>query len=163
MIGGPSILPYQRENYWENLNFAERKYLSSTGSDQYRRGLYTHWQRTFIHPMFAAFDAPSREECAVDRFQSNSPQQALTLLNDQTFVEAAEAFAARLEREIPSGSDADKINRAYILALSRPPSEKETENLTAFLEKLRNEDKNVDAMKQLCRVILNLHETINRY
>ena len=163
MIGGPSILPYQRENYWENLNFPERKYLSSTGSDQYRRGLYTHWQRTFIHPMFAAFDAPSREECAVDRFQSNSPQQALTLLNDQTFVEAAEAFAARLEREIPSGSDADKINRAYILALSRPPSEKETENLTAFLEKLRNEDKNVDAMKQLCRVILNLHETINRY
>ena len=162
-IGGPSILPYQRKNYWENLNFPERKYLSSTGPDQYRRGLYTHWQRTFIHPMFAAFDAPSREECAVDRFQSNSPQQALTLLNDPTFVEAAKAFAARLEREIPGGSDADKISRAYILALSRPPSEKETENLTAFLEKLRKEDTNVDAMNQLCRVILNLHETINRY
>ena len=162
-IGGPSILPYQRKNYWENLNFPERKYLSSTGPDQYRRGLYTHWQRTFIHPMFAAFDAPSREECAVDRFQSNSPQQALTLLNDPTFVEAAKAFAARLEREIPGGSDADKISRAYILALSRPPSEKETENLTAFLEKLRKEDTSVDAMNQLCRVILNLHETINRY
>lgn len=163
MIGGPSILPYQRENYWENLNFPERKYISSTGTDQYRRGLYTHWQRTFIHPMFAAFDAPSREECAVDRFQSNSPQQALTLLNDPTFVEAAKAFAARLEKEIPGGSDADKIARAYILALSRPPSEKETDNLTSFLEKLRKEESEADAMEQLCRVILNLHETINRY
>ncbi|MFN9511474.1 MAG: DUF1553 domain-containing protein, partial [Akkermansiaceae bacterium] len=91
-IGGPSILPYQDMDYWENLNFPERKYISSTGSDQYRRGLYVHWQRTFIHPMMAAFDAPSREECAVDRFQSNSPQQALALLNDSSFVEAAKAL-----------------------------------------------------------------------
>ncbi len=163
MIGGSSILPYQRENYWENLNFPERKYISSTGTDQYRRGLYTHWQRTFIHPMFAAFDAPSREECAVDRFQSNSPQQALTLLNDPTFVEAAKAFAARLEKEIPGGSDADKIARAYLLALSRPPSEKETENLTAFLEQLRKETPEANPTEQLARVILNLHETITRF
>ncbi|MFN4807306.1 MAG: DUF1553 domain-containing protein, partial [Akkermansiaceae bacterium] len=91
-IGGPSILPYQAEDYWANLNFPERKYISSVGSDQYRRGLYVHWQRTFIHPMMAAFDAPSREECAVDRFQSNSPQQALALLNDSSFVEAAKAL-----------------------------------------------------------------------
>ena len=160
MIGGPSILPYQRENYWENLNFPERKYISSKGSDQYRRGLYTHWQRTFIHPMFAAFDAPSREECAVDRYQSNSPQQALTLLNDPTFVEAAKAFAARLESE---PTDADKINRAYLLALSREASAKETENLTAFLAKLRKETPDANAMEQLARVILNLHETITRY
>jgi Protein of unknown function (DUF1553)/Protein of unknown function (DUF1549)/Planctomycete cytochrome C len=162
-IGGPSILPYQRENYWENLNFPERKYISSTGTDQYRRGLYTHWQRTFIHPMFAAFDAPSREECSADRFLSNSPQQALVLLNDPTFVEASKALAARLEKEIPGGSDADKIKRAYLLALSREATEKELGNLTAFLTKLRKEDTTVDPIEQLCRVILNLHETITRY
>jgi len=161
--GGPSILPYQAEDYWENLNFPERKYISSTGSDQYRRGLYVHWQRTFIHPMMAAFDAPSREECAVDRFQSNSPQQALALLNDPSFVEASKALATRLNTELPDSSDAEKIKRAYLLALSREPSSQETTNLAAFLEKLRKEDPKVDAMQQLCRVILNLHETITRF
>ncbi|MES2982872.1 MAG: PSD1 and planctomycete cytochrome C domain-containing protein [Verrucomicrobiota bacterium] len=161
--GGPSILPYQPEDYWANLNFPQRQYTASIGSDQYRRGLYIHWQRTFIHPMLAAFDAPSREECAIDRFQSNSPQQALTLLNDPTFVEAAKGLAARLETELPNSSDAEKINRAYLLALSREPTPQERDNLIAFLEKLRKEDPKTDATGQLCRVILNLHETITRF
>jgi hypothetical protein len=159
-VGGPSIRPYQAEDFWANLNFPERKYLSSKGSDQHRRGLYVHWQRTFIHPMMAAFDAPSREECAVDRFQSNSPQQALALLNDSTFVEAAKALAARLE---PEATDADKINRAYLLALSREPTAAERENLIAFLKKLRKETPEANPTEQLCRVILNLHETITRF
>jgi hypothetical protein len=159
-IGGPSILPYQAQDFWANLNFPERKYLSSKGTDQYRRGVYVHWQRTFIHPMMAAFDAPSREECAVDRFQSNSPQQALALLNDPTFVEAAKALAARLESE---ATDADKINRAYLLALSREPTAGERENLLAFLEKLRKELPDANPTEQLSRVILNLHETITRF
>jgi hypothetical protein len=161
--GGPSILPYQSEDFWANLNFPERKYLSSKGTDQYRRGVYVHWQRTFIHPMLAAFDAPSREECAVDRFQSNSPQQALALLNDPTFVEAAKALSLRLNTEVRGGSDAEKIERGYLLALARKPSAEETSNLIAFLEKLRKEDPKTDAMEQLCRVILNLHETITRF
>ena len=159
-IGGPSIRPYQAEDFWANLNFPERKYLSSKGTDQYRRGLYVHWQRTFIHPMMAAFDAPSREECAVDRFQSNSPQQALALLNDPTFVEAAKALAARLDSE---PTDADRINRAYLLALSREPTAAERENLIAFLEKLRKELPDANPTEQLSRVILNLHETITRF
>ena len=159
-VGGPSIRPYQAEDFWANLNFPERKYLSSKGTDQHRRGLYVHWQRTFIHPMMAAFDAPSREECAVDRFQSNSPQQALALLNDSTFVESAKALAARLESE---PTNADKINRAYLLALSREPTAGERENLLAFLEKLRKETPNANPTEQLCRVILNLHETITRF
>lgn len=163
IIGGPSAQPYQPADYWVNLNFPERKYQASGGTDQYRRGLYTHWQRTFMHPMLAAFDAPSREECSADRFESNSPQQALTLLNDPTFVEAAKALAARVEKEIPEASDAEKIDSIYLLALSRPASEDEKSNLTAFLEKLRKEDKQVDPMEQLCRVVLNLHETITRY
>jgi hypothetical protein len=162
-IGGPSMQPYQPEGYWANLNFPERTYQASTGTDQYRRGLYTHWQRTFIHPMLAAFDAPSREECSADRFQSNSPQQALVLLNDPTFVEAAKALATRLEKEVPNGSDAEKIKHAYLLAISREPNAKELGNLEAFLVKLRKEDPDIDAMQQLCRVILNLHETITRF
>ncbi len=159
VIGGPSIQPYQPADYWVNLNFPERRYTASTGTDQYRRGLYTHWQRTFMHPMLAAFDAPSREECSADRFESNSPQQALTLLNDPTFVEAAKALAAR----VPDGTDVEKIDRIYHLALSRPATDDEETNLTAFLEKLRKEDKEVNPMEQLCRVVLNLHETITRY
>ena len=95
-------MPYQPKGYWVNLNFPERVYKASTGTDQNRRGVYTHRQRTFMHPMLAAFDAPSREVCTVDRFESNSPQQALALLNDPTFVEAAKAMAARLPKE-PTG------------------------------------------------------------
>jgi len=162
-IGGPSMQPYQPEGYWANLNFPERKYRASAGTDQYRRGLYTHWQRTFIHPMLAAFDAPSREECSADRFQSNSPQQALALLNDPTFVEAAKGLAARLEAEKPGATDAEKIKHAYLLAIAREPTAKELENLQSFLVKLRKENPDVDAMDQLCRVILNLHETITRF
>jgi hypothetical protein len=84
-------------------------------------------------------------------------------LNDSSFVEAAKALATRLNTELPNSSDADKIKRAYLLALSREPSAQETSNLIAFLEKLRKEDPKVDAMQQLCRVILNLHETITRF
>ena len=162
-VGGPSMQPYQPEGYWANLNFPERTYQASDGTDQHRRGLYTHWQRTFIHPMLAAFDAPSREECAADRSQSNSPQQALALLNDPTFVEAAKAFAKRLEKENPEGSDAEKITQAYLLAVSREPSDEELRNLEAFLTKLREENPEVDPFEQLCRVVLNLHETITRF
>jgi hypothetical protein len=182
-IGGPSVKPYQPAGYWVNLNFPERDYHASTGSEQYRRGLYMHWQRTFMHPMLAGFDAPSREECTADRFQSNSPQQALTLLNDPSFVEAARGFALRLQ----SGTDESRIREALKIALSRDPKPGELESLAKFL-KTQRENYNTkpdDAMAflkiglsnpgtgqdpvelaawtQLCRVILNLHETITRY
>lgn len=88
-IGGPSTKPYQPDGYWENLNFPMRTYVHDEGDSQYRRGLYTWWQRTFLHPSMVAFDAPSREECCAERNRSNIPQQALVLLNDPTYVEAA--------------------------------------------------------------------------
>ena len=72
-IGGPSVKPYQPDGYWENLNFPVRTYDASTGPDQYRRGLYTWWQRSFTHPSMLAFDAPTREECAAERNRSNIP------------------------------------------------------------------------------------------
>src|SRR5579872_3346439 len=95
-IGGASVKPYQPEGYWENLNFPTRNYVADQNDGQYRRGLYTWWQRSFLHPSMVAFDAPSREECCADRNRSNIPQQALVLLNDPTYVETARVFAARI-------------------------------------------------------------------
>jgi hypothetical protein len=187
IIGGPSAKPYQPAGYFANLNFPERDYHASSGDDQYRRGLYMHWQRTFMHPMLAGFDAPSREECTADRFQSNSPQQALTLLNDPSFVEAARGFALRVLREKSGAGDDDRIRHALQLALSRSPKPGEVEGLMSFLAKQRESYKNspadavaflktgfsdpgtgqdpteLAAWTLLCRVILNLHETITRY
>lgn len=103
-IGGPSVKPYQPAGYWENLNFPVREWENDRGESQYRRGLYTWWQRTFLHPSLLAFDAPTREECAAERTRSNIPQQALVLLNDPSYVEAARMFAARILREGPAPS-----------------------------------------------------------
>ena len=97
-IGGPSVKPYQPAGYWQYLNFPKREWENDKGENQYRRGLYTYWQRTFLHPSLAAFDAPSREECTVDRPRSNTPQQALVLLNDPTYVEAARAATSNTSR-----------------------------------------------------------------
>ena len=98
-IGGPSVKPYQPHGYWAYLNFPPREWDDSVGEDQYRRGLYTWWQRAFPQPSLLAFDAPSREECVAERVRSNVPQQALVLLNDPTYVEAARVFAERILRE----------------------------------------------------------------
>ncbi len=184
-IGGPPSKPYQPANYYANIQFPDRNYIADTDERQYRRGLYMHWQRTFLHPMLANFDAPSREDCIAARTSANSPQQALTLLNDPEFVEAARVFAASLLAE--RGTDAERLDRAYQRALARPVTLKETASLTQFLAKVRtaattNKDDprrmvrvgnapaptGVDpvelaAWTEVCRVILNLHETITRY
>ncbi|HTD88551.1 MAG TPA: DUF1553 domain-containing protein, partial [Candidatus Binatia bacterium] len=166
-IGGPSVHPYQPAHYYDNLQFPDRDYVADTDERQYRRGVYVHWQRTFLQPMLANFDAPSREECAVARVVSNTPQQALTLLNDPSFVEAARTFADRL-----TGSDAERIDMAYRYALSRPAKPKEKESLLHFLDEQRKtaqisgcsrESAETAAWTSLCRVVLNLHETITIY
>ncbi|HZJ16375.1 MAG TPA: DUF1553 domain-containing protein, partial [Chthoniobacteraceae bacterium] len=185
-IGGPSALPYQPANYYENLQFPDRDYLADKDERQYRRGLYTHWQRTFLHPMLANFDAPSREETACTRTVANTPQQALTLLDDPTFVEAARMFATKL-LAAPANTDAERIALAYAQALAREPKEKETRSLTDFLATQREyfrahpddakkllhvglaltpagaDSAEQAAWTSLCRVVLNLHETITRY
>lgn len=187
ITGGPSIKPYQPEGYYNAINFPRRRYSSTRDERQYRRGVYMHWQRTFLHPMLANFDAPNRAECSVDRLQANSPQQALTLLNDPSYTEAARAFAVRLLSDSKQGDDAALIKAGYLQAIAREPREDELKSLTEFLAKQReniasgkdNPDKllkiglyrapsNLDkkelaAVTQLCRVILNLHETITRY
>jgi hypothetical protein len=185
MIGGPGVKPYQPAGYYANLNFPARDYPADTDEGQYRRGLYMHWQRTFMHPMLAGFDAPSREECSADRLQSNSPQQALILLNDPSFVEAAREFAVTLlEKEM---SDEDRLKLAIRRALGRDMKKEEGESLVKFLQaqrvnlktkaddptaflKVGNSKKGAQldpleltAWAQTCRVILNLHETLTRY
>ena len=97
--GGRSVKPYQPAGYWAQLNFPQRKWTADQGGKLYRRTLYTYWCRSFLHPSLLAFDAPSREECAVQRSRSNTPQQALTLLNDPIFAEAARVFGERIARE----------------------------------------------------------------
>ena len=92
-IGGPSAKPYQPAGYYRHLNFPTREYHADTDQNQWRRGVYVHWQRQFLHPMMRNFDATNREECTTERARSNTPLAALTLLNDPTFVEASRALA----------------------------------------------------------------------
>lgn len=127
-VGGPSARPYQPPGYYGQLNFPRREYQSDSDDSQFRRGLYTHWQRTFLHPMLKAFDAPSREECTAARSRSNTPVQSLVLLNDPSFVEAARGLAIRVTEEAEKG-DADdldpqqwQLERMYRLAVSESPS-----------------------------------------
>jgi hypothetical protein len=184
-IGGPSVRPYQPAGYYAYLQFPDRDYVASPDEGQYRRGLYIHWQRAFLHPMLANFDAPSREECTANRVVSDTPQQALTLLNDPTFLEASRCFADRLLSN-PAQSDSERLDHAFERALARSPKQNEMKSLLEFLavQKKSYEEQPKDAEKllhiglapasnhapieeaawtQVCRVILNLHETITRY
>ena len=184
-IGGPSVKPYQPDRYWENLNFPPRDYVADRGDAQYRRGLYVWWQRTFLHPSLLAFDAPSREECVAERNRSNLPQQALVLLNDPTYVEAARALAARIVAE-GGGATAQRLAFAWDRALQRPPRTEEVRTASGLLdEQLRHyradpaaadallatgdsplpaglDRAELAAWTHVARVLLNLHEFITR-
>ncbi|RMF38913.1 MAG: DUF1553 domain-containing protein, partial [Planctomycetota bacterium] len=113
-VGGASIKPYQPAGYYRHLNFPPRKYVPSRDANQWRRGVYIHWQRQFLHPMLRAFDAPSREECTAMRAVSNTPLAALVGLNDPTFVEAARALALQC---IEQGDAATGDDRACLTAM----------------------------------------------
>jgi hypothetical protein len=132
-LGGRSVKPYQPDGYYTHLNFPKRTYVADKGLEQYRRGVYTHWQRTYLHPMLKAFDAPSREECTAQRPISNTPLAALVLLNDPSFVECARVFAARIIQE--GGTDeAARIRWAWREVLSRQPEEREAAALAKLYQ-----------------------------
>ncbi len=118
-MGGPSSKPYQPAGYYKELNFPKRVYEADLDPNQFRRGLYTHWQRQYVHPALRAFDAPAREECTAQRAVSNTPLQSLVLLNDPSAVEAARSFAARILRE-GGRSDRKRVDHAFRAAFSRP-------------------------------------------
>ena len=126
-IGGPTVKPYQPAGYWDYLNFPKRQWQDDHGESQYRRGLYTFWQRTFLHPSLLAFDASTREECTVDRPRSNTPLQALALLNDPTYVEASQGVCRadrprRRPARRPSGCGMPIAARSSASRRPRKPS-----------------------------------------
>ncbi len=132
-FGGASVKPYQPGGYYRHLNFPQRKYQHDVDQRQWRRGVYVHWQRQFLHPMLKAMDAPSREECTAKRPHSNTPLAALVLLNDPTFVEAARVFADRVLQE--GGPDDDhRLTFACEHVLSRRPDERERDLLQRLLQ-----------------------------
>jgi hypothetical protein len=184
-IAGRSVKPYQPPGYWIFLNFPKRDYAPDHGEGQYRRGLYTYWQRTFLHPSLLAFDASTREECVVDRPRSNTPLQALVLLNDPSYTECARSLATRLVHE--GGSDpAARLNRAFRLVLARPPRPEELTLLLALVQKHQAQYQadpkaarellgvgdapvpadtaavELAAWMSVARVLLNLQETVTR-
>ncbi len=184
-MGGRSVRPYQPKGYWAYLNFPMREWQNSQGRDLYRRGLYTHWQRQYLHPSLLVFDAPNREECTAARTRSNTPLQSLVLLNDPIFVECARVFAQRaLESAVQA--DLERIEWMFYQALTREATEAEELILLRQLDVERRvyldhpdmansllqlgeyplpdhvDRPELAAWTGVARAILNLHETISR-
>jgi hypothetical protein len=134
-IGGPSVFPPQPGGL-SALSYGGLEWKTSSGEDRFRRGLYTFWKRTNPYPMLSAFDAPLAERACVRRERSNTPLQALFLLNDEVFVEASRALARRAlgEAEGASGEGGARLKRAFRLATGREPDAVELEELRAFLD-----------------------------
>jgi hypothetical protein len=190
-VGGPSVRPYQPERMWSALTFANidkydtNLYTPDTGDNLYRRGLYTYWKRTISPPRMQIFDAADRERCSLREDITNTPLQAMVLLNDPTFVEAARHLAVRMMHE-GGDSAAKRIRYGYKLALAYEPDEVRQTILANGLQKyLRHyEDRYAEAVAfisvgfsgydvtmneqelaaytMLASVILNLDETITR-
>jgi len=184
-FGGPSVNPVEPPGYLAALNFPKREYSASIGADLYRRGLYTTWQRSYLHPSLLNFDAPTREECAVNRTVSNTPLQALDLLNDPVYVEAARVFSQKAAAAAGPQFES-QLNWIFDRALSRPPSPEERSilhglydrNLKRFtgepnsareflavgeapLDQAENPAR-LAALATVTRAVLNLHEIITR-
>jgi len=136
-IGGPSVRPYQPKGVWDEtagLNGNLRNYKNDTGADLHRRSLYTIWKRTAPPPDMVLFDVPSREICSVRRPRTDTPLQALTLMNDVTFVEAARGLAQRILRE-GGATPQSRIDLAFRLMLSRPPTSEESKILANAIQR----------------------------
>ena len=181
-IGGPPVYPPQPNGLWRHVGRNAPKYTTSTGTDRYRRGIYTVWRRSAPYASFTNFDAPDRAACVVRRARTNTPLQALTLLNDVAFLEMARAFGERIH-SLKSGSRDEKILFAFQSAVSRQPTARELKILQAVFEseltkfKQNNEHarqivseaqqstKDVSELAawiQIGHILLNLDETISK-
>lgn len=182
-IGGPSVKPYQPAGVWKEI--ASQEYQPGTGDELFRRSMYTFWKRTVPPTAMATFDAPSRETCIVKRSRTNTPLQALALLNDVTYVEAARKLAERMLNQ-HTKQPAKRIQFAMRVVLARNPHEREMAIfLKGFNRYLKQYQKDPEAAKALLAVgdsrpdqkynipehaaytviaslILNLDESINR-
>ena len=154
-MGGPVVYPLQPDGLWkEILSVMDvTEYPTSTGSDRHRRGIYTVWRRGNPYPSMINFDAPERAVCTTQRDRSNTPLQALTLLNDPVYVEMATHFATRIWRW--DGNDREKVIRAFRTVVSRKPSEDEVEVLLELRRKR-------GSWYSVAQVLLNLDEAITK-
>ena len=184
---GPPVMPYQPDRIWRSVGRNQPKWIAATDEDRFRRGAYVIWKRAAPYPSFINFDAPDRGTCTVSRGRSNTPLQALTLLNDPAYVEMALAFADRVISESPSTDDRDRVRYALKLAVSRDANDEETEILMDLLSserqelkkqpqlvkarttvsvpslKLRSDDRlELAAWFAVANAILNLDETMNQ-
>ncbi len=184
-FGGPSVRPYQPDGYLGALNYPKRDWSPSHGEDLHRRAIYTMWQRSYLHPSLLTFDAPTREECTVNRVNSNTPLQALVLMNDPIFVEAARMLAQNMMMSggatLPS-----QVNWAFLRATGRAARPDEQQILAKLFQQSLAEFRSkpqaakellaigetprvpqlparqLAAMTNVARAILNLHEVITR-
>lgn len=183
-IGGPSVFPPQPDGVWK-MAYSNDRWVTATDEDRYRRGLYTFWRRTAPYPAFMAFGATSRELACVRRPGSNTPLQALALLNDPAFVETAVALAGRLLTE-GGATDKARIDLGFLLCTGRPPEASEVQIMIQLLQSQRDhyavlpaaadeliqsdgpsmtaelDHIELAAWSILANVLLNLDETITR-
>ena len=134
-LGGPPVAPYQPPNLWNESNGMSPAYKQSVGQDLYRRSLYTVWKRTAPMPNMLAFDAPTREVCTAERSSTNTPIQALVLLNDVQFVEACRVLAERTLKA--QADDKARLDHVYLLLAGREADGRESELLLALLARQR--------------------------
>jgi hypothetical protein len=182
-LGGPSVKPYQPAGLWDELS-GTGDYTPDTGANLYRRSLYTYWKRTAPPPVMSAFDAAGRETCWVRETRTNTPLQALALLNETAFVEAARTLAARVMREAKTPEE--RLTRAFRLVTARTPTARELDvlrkNLDFQLAEFRKNppgitrlmaigeskpDRKLDAAElaaytAVCNLLLNLDEVVTK-
>ncbi len=181
-LGGPPVFPPQPSGLWNVTGRVDNTYRTSVGEDRYRRGIYTIWRRSSPYPSFTAFDAQDRGACLVQRPRTNTPLQALTLLNDPVYVEIARAFARRVLTDKAGAGERERIEYAFGLCLTRAPSAQELAVLEKALEQdLQRYRTDPDGAKRLwdapppgvdlaaaaawyhlAAVLLNLDETITK-
>ena len=184
-LGGPSVKPYQPEGLWAELTFADNSYIRDDGDDLYRRSLYTFWRRTVAPPSMVTFDSADRETCAVREVRTNTPLQALNLMNDVTYVEASRKLGERMMNE-GGETPAERIAYGFTLATARPPRSPESDVLhraySSFLDDFQTDpeaaeelltegeserDESLDVVElasysSVASLILNLDETITK-
>jgi len=158
-MGGPGVYPPQPASVTSEGTYGKVDWKVSEGEDRYRRSLYTFTKRTAPFAMATTFDAPTGESCLARRDVSNSPLQALTLLNDQMFMEAAQQMAKKVIAE--SQSDADRLQNIFRRCATRPAAADELAMLKTFLQKQRDKKLEGEALwTAVCRAALNLDETV---
>ena len=155
-IGGESVRPYQPAGLWEALafgaGFSSQNYVQSKGDDLYRRGIYVYWKRSLPYPSMVTFDAPNREVCTATRPRTTTPLQALVLMNDPAYIEAARGLAQRVLKE-SSGSIEERLKFAFRVTLARQPEPQELEVLSKiYHQQLDNFSKDKEAAKALLSV-----------